>query len=169
MKNARYPCPEKLTLATVLSVVILIGCISSYAGEFLIVPHSDSTADHAEARVTDADVEMAVKTTASIALDFNMKERPPVSEEIVRQLMEQYGFRPIASYSFPGSRRGLFLSVSLPNDRSNIEIVIRDIDHPDETEFTRRLRDRLATRLAQEFPSHEVRFTQSQVDASFAP
>jgi len=122
-----------------------------------------------DSKVTNSDIERIVRIVESVALDAGLVAREHPSKELEESLVETYGFRPIASYQHLTGRRGLYFSVTVPNGDLEIDIVIRDFDHADETDLTRRLKEEVNRRLRDEFTGYRIEVTESQIDASLAP
>ncbi len=159
----------KLGVLSAPLAVVCIACASAHSVVFVLTPVPDPPANAGSSTVAEADIERAAQIVGRVALAAGFKGVDPPSEDLARQLKDIYGYKEIASYRLLTGRRSVYLTVSVPNSEERISVVIRDFDHPDETNLTRRLKLEVDRHLRDEFAGYHIEVTESQIDASLAP
>ena len=142
-------------------------CMSSYAGMFTAKPPT-----HREPTVTDEEVRAGEAALGRIAAGLGMTRMQPPADDVRKRLERLYDDRLVVQYSRqdPGpGKRAVVLSFNLPNDRSHVEVVIRDLGHSEETELVARLRAGVERELRAALRGFEIEFESAKVDATFAP
>ncbi len=79
-----------------------------------------------------------------------------------------YPYWPLAGFQGAARRhRAVTLWLEIRDDGSELRCVIRDMDHAGETEFTRRLRERLERELGARFGAERLRLEKTRIGPVF--
>jgi hypothetical protein len=148
---------EVLITAVALLPLSLASCYAHYAWIAVEAPQSDAeSADVSAATFSEAEaaaaVQVAVKITRSLGLEFSRMNRLPAPEPTPED-----PFRRLALFQGSGENDNLLLTVAIRDDGSIIRCWISDLDHPRETELASELLEALKAELGRAFPNRTIR------------